>query len=982
MNGRRILRVLLALIFAVAIFAVYLYASSGPSAADREAELRPKILENPGDSLARMELAQILSKKKNWTEAILTLQDGLKLAPNDVALDRQLAIVYGDWFKSTQNLKHLSRAGKYLQQVLDSGQAAASDYTLMAEGQFAAGDYARAAEAYDEAAKRAPQDPRQLQLARYAGYMAGQYERSQAFFKNLTESEPQNDWAWQTRGIVEYYVGNYDDAVSSLKKSVELATPERRKSARDNLDYALRLQSKEKTAANFYAHYGLGNTHYQKSRADRCAAEFEAAVNLNTENKYEAAIAYWGMAYYALYLFDFDHAIEYSQKSVEFSKQTNDLNNLSDMYRLLSGIYSRQANQVRDKKDQFQECMGKSIEATERQLDCCRRAGNAYMEIQTMADLAILVRKKDGVDNERTKSFRAELAKYLPKDGQALNEATASVLTAEGNFCYDERNFSDAEKRFKAAAEYFARSDSMGNVKHCAYLYGVLGKLAYQQGDYDKGIRYAERAVEILNHLRSQLGADKSRQEIGGEIWQDAFLALISCAYEKKDPKAVFNYTEQYKAQALLELLGTRAETKKGKERLLLAKYETAEPSDPTADDTADAPAVTRDLSLEQSHYPRLPEDTSIAKHSIQSFEHAVSFGADEIQKMAADFTFVSYGITDEGSLAVVLTGDSIETVELPATLTLTSLHDAVEEFRDGLGLKQGIQRDLSIESNGTPAKESGEREKQLKDASEKLWDLLIEPVKPHLHTNLVYICPDGLLNYLPFEAFGKNGHYLVQDFAIAYAPSATVLKYCMDQQRTRRESLLAFGNPNLQNPAFRLVNAEDEVQSLKEFFPRADIFVGSEANERTVVERGPQYDVLHVACHGELNLDEPMLTALRLSPDDKNDGYLHAGEIFDLDLNASLVVLSACNTGLGAIHSGNELMGLTRSFLYAGTSSIVASLWTVDDRSTAMLMRAFYRNLATMNKAEALRQAKLETLKEFPDPFHWAAFCLQGDYR
>jgi hypothetical protein len=504
--------------------------------------------------------------------------------------------------------------------------------------------------------------------------------------------------------------------------------------------------------------------------------------------------------------------------------------------------------------------------------------------------------------------------------------------------------------------------------------------LAYRQNDYDLGIQYAERGVRLLNLLRSFLGADEFRQKIGGDAWHGAFQALITCALEKKDPVAVFNYTEQYKAQALLELLGTRVETKKGRERLLLAKNEGLAPSESAMADTDDAPSGMRDLSIEQSHYTKLPEDTSIAQHLVPSFERAISCDAGQIQEIAADFTFVSYRISEKGSLAVVLSRDAIESVELP--VSTTTLHEAIEKFRDGLGLKQGMNRDLNIEFEGVPGKESAHRERLLKETSESLWDFLIEPVRPHLRNELLCICPDGILNYLPFEALAKNGRYLVQDFSVVYAPSATVLKYCMDRERTQRGSVLALGNPNLQNPAFRLINAEDEVESLRQFFPRAGVFVGNDANERTVIKSGPDYDVLHFACHSELNLEQPMLTALRLSPDEQNDGYLHAGEIFDLDLEASLVVLSACNTGLGAMHSGNELMGLTRSFLYAGASSIVASLWTVDDRSTAQLMRAFYRNLATMNKAEALRQAKLETLQECPSPFHWAAFCLQGDYR
>jgi CHAT domain-containing protein len=203
-----------------------------------------------------------------------------------------------------------------------------------------------------------------------------------------------------------------------------------------------------------------------------------------------------------------------------------------------------------------------------------------------------------------------------------------------------------------------------------------------------------------------------------------------------------------------------------------------------------------------------------------------------------------------------------------------------------------------------------------------------------------------------------------------------------MDLNRTSKESILALGNPNLKNPALNLHHAEQEVLTLSSLFPDMDILTANDATETAFLQRAPEVDILHLACHGELNLEEPMLTSLRLTPDVINDGYLHAGEIFDLDLNASLVVLSACETAVGKQFDGNELMGLTRSFMYAGAPAVVASLWKVDDRSTAVLMEAFYRNLQTMNKAEALRQAKLTTMKEFPEPFHWAAFTLQGDYR
>jgi CHAT domain-containing protein len=300
--------------------------------------------------------------------------------------------------------------------------------------------------------------------------------------------------------------------------------------------------------------------------------------------------------------------------------------------------------------------------------------------------------------------------------------------------------------------------------------------------------------------------------------------------------------------------------------------------------------------------------------------------------------------------------------------------------LRAELDAQSVAKRDLQIEgaTEGAAGAASG-----VDNAAAELYAHLIAPIREQISTALLIISPDDQLNFLPFELLeDENGRRLIEDYTIAYAPSASVLKFCLDRQRTQRDSVLALGNPNLRNPAFRLYHAEEEVRAFEGLFPQARVAVFDEATESLVKEAAADYDVLHFACHGELHPSDPILTCLRLAPDGDNDGYLHAGEVFDQQLNASLVVLSACESGLGQIYTGNELLGLTRSFLYAGAPAVVSSLWKVDDRSTAFLMQAFYQNLRTMNKAEALRQAKLATMKEFPEPFYWAAFCLQGDYR
>ena len=122
------------------------------------------------------------------------------------------------------------------------------------------------------------------------------------------------------------------------------------------------------------------------------------------------------------------------------------------------------------------------------------------------------------------------------------------------------------------------------------------------------------------------------------------------------------------------------------------------------------------------------------------------------------------------------------------------------------------------------------------------------------------------------------------------------------------------------------------------------------------------------------------MSSTLLLAPEGSGDGKLKVGEIFSLDLKTNMVVLSACETGLGKLSGGDEIVGITRAFIYAGTPSIVTTLWKVNDRASYELMREFYQHLKTGKKSEALRQAQLKTMKEFPEPFYWAAYQLTGE--
>jgi len=152
-------------------------------------------------------------------------------------------------------------------------------------------------------------------------------------------------------------------------------------------------------------------------------------------------------------------------------------------------------------------------------------------------------------------------------------------------------------------------------------------------------------------------------------------------------------------------------------------------------------------------------------------------------------------------------------------------------------------------------------------------------------------------------------------------------------------------------------------------------VLIRADATEAQVKKLVETVGLVHFATHAELSESDPLSSAVLLVPGAGEDGRLEVREVFGLDLHARLVVLSACETGLGKLSRGDELVGLQRAFLYAGTPAVVTTLWKVDDRASFELVRAFYDRLAAAGPVEALRQAQIETLRAFPHPFAWAAF-------
>lgn len=283
----------------------------------------------------------------------------------------------------------------------------------------------------------------------------------------------------------------------------------------------------------------------------------------------------------------------------------------------------------------------------------------------------------------------------------------------------------------------------------------------------------------------------------------------------------------------------------------------------------------------------------------------------------------------------------------------------------------------------------------ELNPLLKELYDVLIQPIADTLPKNpneRVIFIPQGELFTVPFAALqNPQGKYLIENHTISTAPSIQSLSFTRSLARRyhfgyqhRPRPALVVGNPTMpivnNRQLVPLPGAQQEAIDVAKLLNTAPL-IGAQATKSAILKQMPNARIIHFATHGLLNwVDQEIPGAIALAPDGKDTGILTAAELLNLEITPELVVLSACDTGRGRI-TGDGVMGLSRSLIAAGVPSVIASLWAVSDDATSILMIDFYRNFKNNpNKAQALRQAMLSTMKAYPDPHYWAAFTLVGE--
>lgn len=536
---------------------------------------------------------------------------------------------------------------------------------------------------------------------------------------------------------------------------------------------------------------------------------------------------------------------------------------------------------------------------------------------------------------------------------------------------------------FERAIELYARAQSMFSdieapLDEAMTLneMGFLSQVLDRQAD---ALRYYSHAIELIEASYSELLQPRQAvtfldDQVG------IYLRTVNLLADTGAWADAFQVSEQARARSFLGQLATSSLTSSGglaavkeAQRLkneragqqrILQQLRALAPEARSEADNATIAAAEVELEANDRAFAALcvrlqhssPQDAALLCRTRSTL--------DEIQgSLDEDTSLVAYFFTTDRVLAFVVSRNAFHAVELP-----------VDEDELRTMIVEGFRGD-DLRATSAPPSTIG-----------PLYDVLVRPIQPYLQTNRLAIVPHDVLHYLAFAALFDGKQYLSDRYSIFTLPSASALPYAeaLHKSGTSPIQALVLGNPTRD-----LYIVEEQVQNVAARYGTVPL-VRSQASETIMRSKASEAGLIHVAAHGLYNAADPLRTALDLAPDARNDGRLEVNEIYTLDLHraTNLVVLSACESNINdlrtqramAVSPGDEVISLSRAFLYAGAPAVVASLWAVPAEQTNLLINRFYAHWDSGTAAdEALQQAQRDVRASYPHPYFWAGFVVTG---
>lgn len=697
-------------------------------------------------------------------------------------------------------------------------------------------------------------------------------------------------------------------------------------------------------------------------------------------------------------------AIKRLEEILPIFQKDNDLSNQAWVYHNLGSVY-----------DDLGES-GKAIGFLQNALKIRQEIDEKSQQAVTLVNLGAIY-KESRKPQEALKHLQQAL-EIFQQLGNEINQATC--FNNLGGIYEDLKDYQKAAENYAKSLElnrkFGHRINESANLKN-------LTVLSVKLGEIEKALEFQGKNLELIEDFRTKLSQQDlqvkffaSRQN-DYELYIDLLMKLHKSFPDKNYDAIALQTSERMRARNLLESIGS-TELREGITPDLLEKEKDLRRKINSLEDirqrfingNAKKEQLAQVEEIIDGNLRNLYEIWAKMRESspkYAGFTQAQPLKLSEIQQTILDeqSVLLEYALGSERSYLFLVTKDKLKVIELPKKAEIENLARNFYQNLKARTLK--IPNETQTQRQTRLQKSEFERQKN----SVLLSKILLAPIAKEIENKRLLVVASEILQYIPFSALAnpKNEtQFLIESNEVVNLPSASALATLRKSERKpTTKDIAIFADPifsgdderirnvssTLRNSFQRLEFSRQEADKIISLTSPEKRFVAldSAANLQTLrLQDLRQFRILHLATHGRLNDQFPELSGIVLSLIDEKgnsrDGILYLSEIYNLRLNAKLVVLSACETALGKEIQGEGLVGLTHGFMYAGAESVLASLWQVDDYATSELMQRFYQGLLKegLTPAKALQKAQISMIKEkgLNNPFYWSAFTLQGEWR
>ncbi|MBD2515942.1 CHAT domain-containing protein [Nostoc sp. FACHB-973] len=760
----------------------------------------------------------------------------------------------------------------------------------------------------------------------------------------------------------------------------------------------------------------IGNVYLNSGESQKALDYFQQSLTLRREvgDKLGEARTINNLGLIYLNLGQQQKALDYFSQTLPLYQEMGDKSAESISLNNLGTVYSDLRQQQ------------KAIDYFQQSLIISRQLGDKLGEARTINNIGD-VYSKMGEKQKALDYFHQSLPIFEAvenKSGLAANLSNIGII------------YSDLGEQQKAL-DYYQQSLSLyqkvGNREAEALTIYNIASAERKQGNLNAALTQIKIVINIVEDLRTKINSQELRASYFATVqnYYQFYIDLLMQLHKQEPSKGydalALQTSERARARSLLELLTeAKADIRQGVEPKLLSQERNLQKQIDVLEKRriqllggnytkAQQQALEKENEavLEEYQQVQVKIRATSPHYAALTQPQPLSLAQIQQQVLDEDTLLLEYSLGDNRSYLWAVTNKSITSYELPKRAEIEAI---VQKFRQEITTPY-LKHSPSIDA---------------------LSKIILAPVAPQLQNKRLVVVSDGALQYVPFAVLTKpnsqgtsNYEPLLINHEIITLPSASTVAILRNEHKERKpatKTLVVLADPifsidderlqskvqvspppvpegNLNTLALTRAAKDSEISFQRLQFTRHEAeqilalvpankakpaFDFTASRNTATSNELSQYRIIHFATHGILNSKHPELSGIVLSLfDDKGmpqNGFLRLHDVFNLNLQAELVVLSACKTGLGEEVKGEGLVGLTRGFMYAGSPRVVVSLWSVDDQATSELMKVFYKKMLQegLKPAAALRTAQLEIWRtqKYAAPYYWAAFTLQGEWR